>query len=195
MTRDAFNHDFYMQFNSPAALPLLSGQTKCMKKSVVFLFLILPLMSPAAPYAIAPGQLHRKGTAEITVLPDAQNFRVRMSYKLKSKDFVPVPKKYLQDEKVMEFPAEFRTVAGYQKLEKLKRMEIPKATLVFSKRGEAGGLKDAYFIEVHPTNRKSRITIVYHPSLKETGWHQITITMLSKFPLLDKYELVATRVP
>jgi hypothetical protein len=91
----------------------------------------------------------------------------------------------------MEFPAEFRTVKGYQQLEKLKTIKMPKAELRFVKRAKSGTLKDAYFVDVLPTNKKSKISLIYHPSLPDTGWQQITITMLSKMPILDGYELKA----
>lgn len=164
-----------------------------MKTALASLLLSFPLL--AAQYVIPSGKLHKKGQAEITVLPDSKVYKVRMSYKLKSKDMVPVPKKFLHDEKIMVFPAEFRTEAGYQQLEKRQRIDIPKATLTFSRRGDFGTLKNAYYIEVRPHNKKSKINIVYHPSLPATGWQQIAITMLSSFPLLDGYKLEANRVP
>jgi hypothetical protein len=162
---------------------------------IVIATLLLPLQLLASRYEIAPGKFHKKGQADITVLPETTVYKVRMSYKLKSKDMVPVPKKFLQDEKIMEFPAEFKTEAGYQQLEKIQRINIPKATLTFTRRGDFANLKNAYFIEVRPHNKKSKINIVYHPSLPATGWQKITITMLSSFPLLDGYKLEANRVP
>jgi hypothetical protein len=91
----------------------------------------------------------------------------------------------------MEFPAEFRTVKGYQALEKNKTMKMPKAELKFIKRATSAGLKNAYFVDVLPTNKKSKISLIYHPSLPDTGWQQITITMISKMPIVDGYELKA----
>ena len=58
----------------------------------------------------------------------------------------------------MEFPVEFRTVKGYQQLEKQKTIKTAKAHLKFVKRAESEGLKDAYFVDVFPTNKKSKIS-------------------------------------
>ena len=157
--------------------------------TILFTLSSLPLL--AADYIIEPGQLHQKGTAEIVIVPDPSLFKVRMSYELKEKDFVPVPKKFLKSKKTMEFPAEIRTVKGYQALEKLKTMKMPKAELKFVKRAKSGNLKDAYFVDVLPTNKKSKISLIYHPSLPDTGWQQITITMISSIPIVDGYELKA----
>ena len=157
--------------------------------TLLFSLSALPLF--AADYIIEPGQLHQKGTATIVILPGTETLKTSMSYDLKAKDFVPVPKKFLKDKKIMEFPTEFRTVKGYQQLEKLKTMKMPKAELKFVKRANSGALKDAYFVDVLPTNKKSKISLIYHPSLPDTGWQQITITMLSKMPILDGYELKA----
>jgi hypothetical protein len=157
--------------------------------TLIFTLCSLPLL--AADYIIEPGQLHQKGTAEIVIVPDPTLFKVRMSYELKEKDFVPVPKKFLKSKKTMEFPAEFRTVKGYQTLEKNKSMKMPKTELKFVKRATSGGLKNAYFVDVLPTNKKSKISLVYHPSLPDTGWQQITITMISSIPIVDGYELKA----
>ena len=162
-----------------------------MKKLLPVLITMLSLPAMAADYIIEPGQLHQKGTAKIDILPSTTTLKASMSYDLQAKDFVPVPKKFLQDKKIMEFPPEFRTVKGYQLLEKQKTIKMPKAELKFVKRGMSDGLKDAYFIDVFPTNKKSKITLIYHPSLPDTGWQQITITMISKLPILDGYELKA----
>jgi hypothetical protein len=162
-----------------------------MKNLVTLLITLYALPIWAADYIIEPGQLHQKGTAEIVILPSTTTLKASMSYDLQAKDFVPVPKKFLKAKKIMEFPAEFRTVKGYQQLEKLKTIKMPKAELRFVKRAKSGTLKDAYFVDVLPTNKKSKISLIYHPSLPDTGWQQITITMLSKMPILDGYELKA----
>jgi hypothetical protein len=161
------------------------------KTTLALLLTSLSLFASGAQYKIISGKLHKKGTAQITVLATASTYQVKLSYSLKEKDFVPVPKKFLRDEKVMEFPPEFRTVDGYKKLEVAKSMSIPKAELHFQKRADFAGLKGAYFVEVRPTNKKSRIYLVYHPSLPDAGWKQVKIRMISKLPLLDGYELVA----
>lgn len=158
---------------------------------ITLLFTLCSLPLHAADYIIEPGQLHQKGTAKIEILPSTTTLKTSMSYDLVAKDFVPVPKKFLKDKKTMEFPIEFRTVKGYQQLEKLKVMKMPKAELKFVKRAKSGNLQDAYFVDVLPTNKKSKISLIYHPSLPDTGWQEITITMISKMPIVDGYELKA----
>jgi hypothetical protein len=168
-----------------------------MSKTLQLLLTIaVPLSAYAPPaagaeYKVDAGRLHKRGTAQITVLPSTSTYQVKLSYKLKEKDFIPVPKKFLNDERIMEFPADFRTVTGYSQLEATKKMDTPKAELVFLKRGDFAGLKNAYFVEVRPKNNKSHISLVYHPSLPDAGWQQVKIKMISKIPVLDGYELVA----
>lgn len=162
-----------------------------MKTLTTLLCFLLTLPALAADYLIEPGKLHQKGTAKIEILPSTTSLKAVMSYDLKAKDFVPVPKKFLKDKKTMEFPPEFRTVKGYQALEKAKTMQIHKAELKFVKRATSGNLKNAYFVDVLPTNKKSKISLIYHPSLPDTGWQEITITMISKIPVVDGYQLKA----
>jgi hypothetical protein len=114
-----------------------------------------------------------------------------MDFNVKKKEFVPVPSKLLKGSTVMEFPKKFRTEEGYKELEKKKTMSIHKANLHFIKRADVGKLQDAYFFEVRPTNKKSKIDIIYHPSLPSVGWLEVDITFLSKIPVLDGYELEA----
>lgn len=91
----------------------------------------------------------------------------------------------------MEFPEEFRTEVGYQHLEKQKSMDIPKAVLKFVKRADFGNLKNAYYLEVLPINKKTKIDIIYHPGLPSVGWERVKITFTSNIPVLDGYELIA----
>lgn len=158
------------------------------------LLVLLPVFSFAqssAEYEVKPGSLHKKGNVFISVLPDETVFKVQMDYKVKKKDLVPVSSSLLRGSKTFDFPKSFQTVAGYIDLEKKKTIEIPKARINFIKRADIGGLKNAYFLEVLPTNKKSKIDIVYHPSLPSVGWESIRITFISPFPILDGYELFA----
>lgn len=160
----------------------------------IFLTLILTTFafaSTSADYKVLPGKLHKKGKVAVSILPDKDIYRVKMDYDVKKKDLVPVPSKLLKGSTVMEFPVKFRTEAGYKELEKKKHMEIRKAELVFRKRADVGKLKNAYFFEVRPTNKKSKIDIIYHPDLPSVGWYKVDITFLSKIPVLNGYELEA----
>lgn len=155
------------------------------------LMLPLALAANSANFKVKPGKLHRKGKVIVNILPDTEKFRVKMDFDVKKKDYVPVPAKLLRGSTVMEFPKKFRTEAGYKELEKKKDMSIYKADLHFVKKGNVGTLKDAYFFEVRPTNKKSKIDIIYHPSLPSVGWLEVDITFLSNIPVLDGYELEA----
>lgn len=145
----------------------------------------------SADYKVQPGKLHRKGKVIVNILPDPEKYRVKMDFDVKKKEFVPVPQKLLRGSTIMEFPRKFQTEAGYQELEKKKQMDIHKARLVFVKRADAGELQDAYYFQVRPTNKKSKIDIIYHPDLPSVGWLEVDITFLSNIPVLDGYELEA----
>jgi hypothetical protein len=163
----------------------------------VIRYLLLPLLTllistaHAALYKVQPGKLHQKGKIIVKILPDDVNFRVQMDYQVKKKDYVPVPEKLLNGSKTMDFPPAFRTEAGYKELERKKVMNVKKAQLRFKRRGDVAGLKNAYFIEVRPINKKSKVEIIYHPSLPSVGWYEVDITFLSKIPVLNGYELKA----
>ncbi len=142
-------------------------------------------------YKVLPGMLHRKGKVIVTVLPDSEKYRVKMDYDVKKKDFVLVPDKLLKGSTIMEFPGKFRNETGYKELEKKKKIFIHKAELRFVKRDKIGPLKNAYFFEVRPTNKKSKINIIYHPNLPSVGWLEVDITFLSNIPILNGYKLEA----
>lgn len=160
--------------------------------SLLFSLLIpIAVASNSADYKVKPGKLHKKGKVVVNILPDVEKYRVKMDFDVKKKDYVPVPEKLLKGTTIMEFPQQFRTEAGYRELEKKGKIEIRKAELRFVKREDIGNLKDAYFFQVRPTNKKSKIDIVYHPDLPSVGWLSVDITFLSTIPVLDGYELEA----
>lgn len=157
----------------------------------LFLVTITSFAQEKANYLVSPGMLHTKGAIMIEVLPDPIKYKVQINFDVKKKSLVPVPSKLLKGKTAIEFPSEFRTEAGYKILEQRKKMEVPKAILKFVKRADFKDLKDAYFIEVRPTNKKSKIDIVYHPSLPAVGWSRVQLTFLSNIPVLNGYELEA----
>lgn len=145
----------------------------------------------AAHYKVLPGSLHKKGNVVVTVLPSESTFDVEMDYNLKKKPLVPVSNNLLKGKKVYHFPLKFKSEEGYRELEKTKTMMIPKAELKFVKKGNFGNLKNAYFIQVLPTNKKSKIDIVYHPSLSSVGWANIQLTFLMPIPIINGYKVEA----
>lgn len=166
-----------------------------MKIVVMIIFSLLTLLTYAkdqSVYRVKEGQLHRKGKIIVTVLPEPKKFKVQMDYEVKKKPMVPVPDKLLRGKTIMEFPEQFKTEEGYKELEEKKVMEIPKAVLKFVKRGDYGKLKNAYFIDVFPKNKKTSINLIYHPSLPSVGWSEVKIKFISKIPILDGYRIDAT---
>lgn len=157
----------------------------------LMLFTLSAFASTTANYNVLPGKLHKKGKVVVNILPDKDLYRVKMDFNVEKKNLVPVPAKLLKGSTVMEFPEKFRTEAGYKELEKKKHIDMKKAQLVFKKRADAGRLKNAYFFEVRPTNKKSKIDIIYHPDLPSVGWYKVDITFLSNIPVLNGYELEA----
>lgn len=154
-------------------------------------FMTYAFAQTSADYKVLAGKLHKDGSVKVQILPGPQKFKVQMDYNVIKKSWVPVPSSLLKGKTIMEFPEEFRTEAGYQHLEKEKSMDIPKAVLKFVKRADFGNLKNAYYLEVLPINKKTKIDIIYHPSLPSVGWERVKITFISNIPVLDGYELIA----
>ena len=160
--------------------------------SLIFLAMSLHLFAQSsAHYTVSKGQLHTKGSITTTILPDPLGLKVQMDYDVKKKRLVPVPSKLLKGKTIMEFPEIFRTEKGYKELQKKGVLDSPKAELVFVRRGDLNHLKNAYFIEIKPKNKKSKIQVIYHPSLPSIGWAQVNLTFLSSIPVLDGYQLEA----
>lgn len=181
---------FHRRYRPENTWPSRAGPARLKSMKYIILALLLsPLLAFGSHYQIQPGQLHDKGDVEVEVLPDPARYQVVLTYQLHKKAMVPVPDGLLKGKKELELPVEFRTEEGYRKLAQAKKLQIPKAELVFIKRGDFEGLKNAYFLEVLPTNKKSKLHIVYHPSLPATGWKQVTITLF--LPLIETYDLVA----
>lgn len=147
--------------------------------------------SDRADYEIKKGKLHKGGDVKVEILPDPTKFKVKMTFDVEKKEFVPVPSKLLKGKTVMEFPEEFRTEDGYIELERKKEMDIPKAKLRFVRRINLLHNRRAYQIKVLPTNNKTEIDITYNPDLPSVGWSKVKITFISRIPLLDGYEIVA----
>lgn len=144
-----------------------------------------------ANYKIKKGKLHKGGNVKVEILPVPGTFKVKMTYDVQKKDFVPVPSKLLKGKTVMEFPEKFRTEEGYRELEHKQIMEIPKARLKFIRRINHLGGKHSYVIKVLPKNNKTEIDITYGPHLPNVGWSKVVITFISSIPLLDGYEIEA----
>jgi len=167
-------------------------------KSLLYLILFtIAQMSSAlaaiesASYHILKGRLHKGGTATVQITEkDKAKFSAKMSYDINKKALVPIPKKVLQGETIIELPPEFKDKRGYVMLEKKGFMEVPKARLQFIKKMSWKGKENAYDILITPHNGKSMIEVVYHPSLPAAGWGQVIITFLSPYPILNGYKAI-----
>ena len=145
----------------------------------------------SASYHILKGSLHKGGSAKIEIVEkNKEKFSAKMSYNINKKALVPIPKKILQGETLIELPPEFKDKKGYAQLEKKGFMELPKARLQFIKRMNWKGNDGAYDILIVPNNGKSRIEVVYHPNLPAAGWGQVVITFVSPYPILNGYKAI-----
>ena len=103
---------------------------------------------------------------------------------------VPIPDSELKGESVFELPPEFRDERGYLELQTKGAIELEDATLKFVKRLKWNNLNDAYQILLLPKNGKSKVEIVYHPSLPAAGWGKILITFINNIPIFNGYQVV-----
>lgn len=164
---------------------------KLLLACTALLFSLNSFPQTQARYRVLPGILHDRGTIITKILPDPSKYDVQMIFDIQKKNFVPVADQLLKGDKIYEFPVKFRSEQGYKNLEQARVIDIPKAIIKFQKRANSGKLKNAYFFQVLPKNKKTKIDIVYHPSLPSLGWSKVKITFLSELPLLDGYEVEA----
>lgn len=145
--------------------------------------------SSIAKYSVEPGALHTGGSAIVENLKNDSKFVVNIKYQLKKKVYVPVDDEKLKGETDYELPIEFKTERGYQELEALKTIEVEEAILKFVKRADFGKLKQAYYFQVLPKNGKSKVDVIYHPTLPGVGWGQIDIFIIIKKLGIDHYQV------
>lgn len=148
-------------------------------------------MAQTAHYTVKEGKLHKGGSVTVKVLDAIQSFKVKTSYEIEKKGWVPVPSEYLKGETITDLPEQFRDERGYLELETRREMKIEKAKLKFVKRTNVGQKKNAFVIDVLPDNNRSKTTITYHPELPALGWASVVITFISDIPMLNGYQVVA----
>ena len=159
--------------------------------TLISLFMTLTSMAQTANYTVKEGKLHKGGTVTVKVIDTVNAFKVKTTYEIDKKAWVPVGSEYLKGETITNLPEQFKDERGYLELETRKEMKIEKAKLKFIKRTTVGKNKDAFVIEVLPDNNKSRTTITYHPDLPALGWASVVITFISDLPLLNGYQVIA----
>lgn len=164
---------------------------KCLITFIILIFTSLTFADTGADYHILKGKLHRGGKGHIEVMPDEENFIVKMNYEIWKKPLVPVDDDELKGQTTVVLPPQFKDERGYLELETLGSMTVPKAELKFIQRVKFRELEGAYQFLVIPNNGKSKVEAIYHPSLPSTGWGRVKIIFISKFPLLNGYQAVA----
>jgi hypothetical protein len=142
-------------------------------------------------YSLDAGRLHKGGNAQVEVLPDPDNYVVKLKYDINKKALVPIPNNILKGEKDFVLPKAFADEKGYQELEKKGSLEMDKAVVNFLRREKVANLPDAYLFEILPKNGKSRIEVAYHPTLPGVGWKYVKLKFLGNLPLLQGYETIA----
>lgn len=156
-----------------------------------FLFFMgLAHAGPVADYQIEKGKLHTGGSARVEVLESsAEKFVAKLNYQIQKKILVPIPEDQLKGETVFEFPPEFRDERGYLELETKGTMEMEKAKIQFLKRVNWKGHKNAYQILILPSNGRSKVEVIYHPSIKAAGWGKILVTFINSVPIFNGYQV------
>lgn len=146
---------------------------------------------PVANYTIEKGKLHTGGTARVEVLDSSEDkYITKLNYHIQKKILVPLPEDQLKGESIFEFPPQFRDERGYLELETKGSIELEKVKLQFVKRVNWRGLKNAYQALIIPKNGKSKIEIIYHPSIKAAGWGRVLVTFVSSVPILNGYQIM-----
>lgn len=164
-----------------------------MKKLIIlFLFIFMTNLSVAADianYHILKGKLHSGGKAQVEITENSQDkFVAKMNYEIYKKILIPIPDDVLKGENIITLPPEFRDERGYMELAIKGTMEIEKARLQFIKRAKWKNFNDAYQIVIFPKNGKSKIEVLYHPSVPAAGWGRVLVTFISNAPILNGYQ-------
>ncbi|MBC7427358.1 MAG: hypothetical protein H7336_02020 [Bacteriovorax sp.] len=155
------------------------------------LFSQLALAKDFADYHIQKGKLHSGGKARVEVLENSpEKFIVKLNYEIYKKILVPIPDDQLKGESLFELPSEFRNEQGYMELETKDTLELPNATLKFVKRVKWNQLTDAYQLLILPKNGRSKIEVIYHPSIPAAGWAKMVITFISSIPIFNGYQII-----
>lgn len=162
---------------------------------IIITLLTSQFVHAKANYKIAEGKLHKGGSATVAVVDNAKAHTLKMSYRLQKKGLVPVPSHHLSGETLIDLPVQFKDERGYLELEQKKKMDVEGAKLVYLGRTVINKeLDDAHKILVTLKNGKGKVEVIYHPQLPEAGWHKLSLTFISKIPLLDGYQVMGELV-
>lgn len=142
-------------------------------------------------YRLLEGSLHQGGTAAIELIENPGPFKIKITYQLTKKNFVPIPHHLLLGEVVLELPPIFKDETGFLELERKKQMDIGKALLTHLGRRDYYEYLNGHLIQVSLHNGRGEAQVFYHPSLPSPGWGELTITIKTDLPLLNRYTLIA----
>lgn len=169
-----------------------------MKPLILLMLIIMTALSTSpnassqeAKYKIRPGKLHKGGNVLVSVLEDADNFKVKMRYEISKKTWLPVPANFLKGETIQDLPLPFKDERGYLELEQKGTITTSKVKITFIRRVHFKELQDAYEILVNPINGKFKTKIIYHPQLPSIGWANVEISFIDNNPLFNGYEVIA----
>lgn len=162
-----------------------------MKTLLLIAFILTSFTSWAqsvAQYRILEGKLHKGGSASVEVKEDPTRFITFMTYDIKKKSWAPLPSSALQGDSQVELPELFKDERGYLELEMKGEIQVEDAILKYVRRTDWRSFKDAHLVQVFPKNGRSRMDIIYHPTLPGAGWGWIKVVFISSIPLLNGYE-------
>lgn len=139
-------------------------------------------------YFIQGGSLHQGGDLMIELLSKG---KLRLEFAIKKRTLVPVPDKYLKGSYQLDIPSEFSREEGYLALENQKSREWGPLILSHQGRVDFYHWTNCHCIEVQLKNGKAQGEILFHPEMSGCGWIRISLTIHSKLPLLQNYNLEA----
>lgn len=164
-------------------------------KTILTIALVLvtqiALAGNVANYSVSKGKLHSGGKARVEINENSpEKFIVNLNYEIYKKILVPIPEDQLKGETLFELPPEFRDERGYMELQTKGIIELEKATLKFVKRVKWKNFNDAYQVIILPKNGKSKVEVIFHPSVSAAGWANIVVTFINNIPIFNGYQIV-----
>jgi len=171
---------------------LMGTRRSRMKYFILALFYMVGAMaSDQSKFEILPGKLHKGGNLLATLEngSSTEEVIINLKYEIIKKGLVPVSNEYLKGVYKQNLPAMFLDERGYLELEHTKSMKIKDATVWHKGRTKYLDLNDAHLIQILPDNKKSEMTLIYHPQAPGLGWDHVKIILHTGVPLLDNYVL------
>ncbi len=141
-------------------------------------------------YKIEPGKFHTGGKASLEKTENnLDNLTILVKYKIDKKFFVPIPSSKFNGESQIVFPKELIDEAGYLELETKGEILSDGSLIKFVKRVDWKEYKNAYEFILYPSNQKSEVLVIYHPSIASIGIAHIEITIKNTSAFMDGYKM------